>query len=86
MVTHPAPGHEKNTFVNALLYHCKSLPISDNPMRPGIVHRLDKETSGVLIAAKTECALKTLIQFFSERKVKKRIPSHYSRTSQRSND
>src|SRR5690606_33646948 len=51
MVVHPAPGNLKDTFVNALIYHLKKAPTID-PIRPGIVHRLDKETSGILIAAK----------------------------------
>lgn len=69
MVVHPAPGHPKGTFVNALLHHCRSLPPQD--VRPGIVHRLDKETSGVLLAAKTVKAHQKLIEMFSERKIEK---------------
>ncbi len=72
MVVHPAPGHPSGTFVNALLFHCKSLKSEmDDPLRPGIVHRLDKDTSGALIAAKTSFAHRTLVSFFSERKIKK---------------
>lgn len=72
MVVHPAPGHYTGTFVHALLFHCKSLrsEISD-PLRPGIVHRLDKDTSGALIAAKTSFAHRNLVSLFSERKIKK---------------
>ncbi len=72
MVVHPAPGHYTGTFVHALLYHCKSLrsEIAD-PLRPGIVHRLDKDTSGALIAAKTSYAHRNLVTSFSERKIKK---------------
>jgi len=69
MVVHPAPGHPTGTFVNALLYHCRSLPPQD--LRPGIVHRLDKETSGVLLAAKTVEAHKKLIEAFSRREIEK---------------
>ena len=69
MVTHPAPGHYSQTFVNGLLYHCKTLP--QNHLRPGIVHRLDKETSGVLLAAKTEQAHQKLVEMFSKRQLKK---------------
>ncbi len=70
MVTHPAVGHPNGTFVNALLYHCKTLPTTDN-LRPGIVHRLDKDTSGVLIAAKTtECHHK-LVTLFASREITK---------------
>ena len=71
MVVHPAPGHWSGTFVNALLYHCEKVAPSDDPLRPGIVHRLDKETSGVLVAAKTLPAHQRLIQAFSERRVEK---------------
>ena len=71
MVIHPAPGHPNGTFVNALLGHCKELAPSLDPLRPGIVHRLDRETSGVLIAAKTTLAHQKLVQQFSSRKMKK---------------
>ncbi len=72
MVVHPAPGHYNHTFVNALLYHCQNLPIDPAaPLRPGIVHRLDKDTSGALIAAKTSHSHRALVSLFSERKIKK---------------
>lgn len=70
MVTHPAPGHYSGTFVNGLLYHCKSLAFNDK-LRPGIVHRLDKDTTGVLIAAKTTQAHQGLVASFAERSLKK---------------
>lgn len=70
MVTHPAPGHYSKTFVHGLLYHCKSLPQSDT-LRPGIVHRLDKDTSGILLAAKTSEAHQKLVEMFCERKLEK---------------
>lgn len=70
MVVHPAPGHWSGTFVNALLGHCKNLPTSD-PLRPGIVHRLDKDTTGILLAAKTLDAHKKLIEKFSNRTMEK---------------
>jgi len=54
LVVHPAPGHERGTLVNALLYHCKDLKGIGGRERPGIVHRLDKDTSGVLVVAKTD--------------------------------
>ena len=57
MVVHPAPGNRHGTLVNALLYHCRDLATTDNPFRPGLVHRLDKGTSGVMIVAKNEQAL-----------------------------
>ena len=55
MVVHPAPGNEKGTLVNALLYHCKdSLSGINGVIRPGIVHRIDKDTSGLLVVAKND--------------------------------
>ncbi|PIS01810.1 MAG: RluA family pseudouridine synthase [Chlamydiae bacterium CG10_big_fil_rev_8_21_14_0_10_35_9] len=71
MVTHPAVGNRTKTFVNALLYHCSNLAPSEDPLRPGIVHRLDKDTTGVLIAAKTVRAHQALISQFSNRKIEK---------------
>jgi 23S rRNA pseudouridine1911/1915/1917 synthase len=71
MVTHPAVGSVSNTFAGALLFYLKTLPESDDPLRPGIVHRLDKDTSGVIVAAKTTKALTALQKMFAERKVKK---------------
>ena len=72
MVVHPAPGHSHGTFVNALLFYCKELEKqTEDPLRPGIVHRLDKDTSGALIAAKTSFAHRSLVGLFSERKVQK---------------
>ena len=56
MVTHPALGTASGTLVNALLYHCKDLSGINGALRPGIVHRLDKDTSGVMIAAKNDTA------------------------------
>ncbi len=54
MVVHPAPGNSKDTLVNALLYHCKDLSGINGVVRPGIVHRIDKDTSGVLVIAKND--------------------------------
>lgn len=71
MVVHPAPGNWTGTFVNALLYHCKNLEKSDDSKRPGIVHRLDKETSGLLIAAKTAFAQQRLTEMFAKRQIDK---------------
>lgn len=71
MVVHPAPGHWTGTFVNALLHHCKGLEPSGGSLRPGIVHRLDKDTSGVLIAAKTGLTHQRLVQLFASRQVYK---------------
>lgn len=70
-VVHPAPGHWTGTFVNALIYHCKALAEEKSGVRPGIVHRLDKDTTGVLIAAKNTYSQTRLIESFSKREVKK---------------
>ncbi len=56
MVVHPAVGHPKGTLVNALLYHFKDLNAGGDPLRPGIVHRLDRETSGLMVVALNDAA------------------------------
>lgn len=56
MVVHPAPGHTDDTLVNALMYHCKDLSGINGVVRPGIVHRIDKDTSGLLVACKNDFA------------------------------
>jgi 23S rRNA pseudouridine1911/1915/1917 synthase len=67
MVVHPAPGSPRGTLVNALLFHCRgSLPGINGVKRPGIVHRLDKDTSGVMVAAKTERAMAHLAAQFAD--------------------
>jgi 23S rRNA pseudouridine1911/1915/1917 synthase len=72
LVVHPASGNWTGTFVNALLHHCQNLPLSDPlSVRPGIVHRLDKDTSGLLLAAKNPLAQQRLIDMFAQRKVHK---------------
>ncbi len=65
MVVHPAHGHSNGTLVNALLFHCSNLPGINGVERPGIVHRLDKDTSGSLVVAKTEEAHRGLTHMFS---------------------
>jgi 23S rRNA pseudouridine1911/1915/1917 synthase len=60
MVVHPAPGHSSGTLVNALLFHCRDLAGIGGVERPGIVHRLDKDTTGAIVVAKTELALSHL--------------------------
>jgi 23S rRNA pseudouridine1911/1915/1917 synthase len=60
MATHPGPGSERGTLVNALLAVVGPLPVAGDTLRPGIVHRLDKETSGLLVVAKTERAMRAL--------------------------
>lgn len=71
MVVHPAPGHGSGTFVNALLAHCQKIAPGNDPLRPGIVHRLDKDTSGALIAAKTSFVHQKLIEAFAQREIEK---------------
>jgi 23S rRNA pseudouridine1911/1915/1917 synthase len=72
LVVHPAPGHHSGTLVNALLYHCPKLNGIGGVLRPGIVHRLDKDTSGVLVAAKNDRAHLHLSRQFKSRWVKKK--------------
>ncbi|MCE9520644.1 MAG: RluA family pseudouridine synthase [Verrucomicrobia bacterium] len=71
LVVHPAAGNPDGTLVNALLHHCKNLSGIGGELRPGIVHRLDKETSGCLVAAKHDLAHTRLTQAFSERHITK---------------
>jgi 23S rRNA pseudouridine1911/1915/1917 synthase len=65
LVVHPAAGHPRGTLVNALLHHCRDLGGIGGELRPGIVHRLDKDTSGVMVAAKTERAHAGLTDAFA---------------------
>ncbi len=65
MVVHPSYGHDTGTLVHALLHHCDSLPGINGVERPGIVHRLDKDTSGSLVVAKTEAAHQGLAALFA---------------------
>ena len=62
MVVHPAPGHVSGTLVNGLMAHCKDLSGINGVMRPGIVHRIDKDTSGLLMVAKNDMAHESLVQ------------------------
>lgn len=71
LVVHPAAGNETGTLVNALLHHCKDLTGIGGEKRPGIVHRLDKDTSGVMVVAKTEKAMTELARQFKERETEK---------------
>ena len=67
LVVHPAPGHFSGTLVNALIRHCgKSLSGIGGVKRPGIVHRLDKDTSGLIVAAKTDAAHRGLAKLFAD--------------------
>lgn len=65
LVVHPAPGHLSGTLVNALLHHCPSLTGIGGVARPGIVHRLDQDTSGVMIVAKSQRAMDVLTREFA---------------------
>jgi 23S rRNA pseudouridine1911/1915/1917 synthase len=71
MVVHPAYGNPSGTLVNALLYHCKDLTGINGVLRPGIVHRLDKDTSGVMVVAKDDEAFHHLTKQFKNRTVEK---------------
>lgn len=72
MVVHPAPGHSDDTLVNALLSHYPNLQAFDEKHRPGIVHRLDRDTSGLLIVAKSARAQATLIEQMQRHEIVKR--------------
>lgn len=65
MVVHPAPGHPDGTLVNAVLYHCQDLQGVGDQKRPGIVHRLDKGTSGIMVVAKNRKTHEGLVDLFS---------------------
>jgi 23S rRNA pseudouridine1911/1915/1917 synthase len=71
LTVHPAPGHPSHTLVNAVLAHCPGLAMSDELMRPGIVHRLDKDTSGLIVIAKNDFAREYLAAQFKSRSVTK---------------
>ncbi|MCC6456489.1 MAG: RluA family pseudouridine synthase [Caldilineaceae bacterium] len=71
LVVHPAPGHAGGTLVNAILHHVPDLAGIGGELRPGIVHRLDKDTSGVIVVAKHDAALRHLQAQFKSRKVEK---------------
>jgi 23S rRNA pseudouridine1911/1915/1917 synthase len=71
MVVHPAYGHRTGTLVNAVLAHCPDLAGVGDDLRPGIVHRLDKDTSGLIIVAKNDAARRRLQRQFKRREVHK---------------
>jgi 23S rRNA pseudouridine1911/1915/1917 synthase len=71
LVVHPAPGHPGGTLVNALLHHCGNLAGVGGVLRPGIVHRLDQGTSGVLVAAKCDAAHVALARQFHDHSVER---------------
>jgi 23S rRNA pseudouridine1911/1915/1917 synthase len=69
MVVHPAPGHLTGTLVNGLMAHCKDLSGINGVLRPGIVHRIDKDTSGLLMVAKNDMAHESLVNQLVEKTV-----------------
>ncbi|MGE5414386.1 MAG: RluA family pseudouridine synthase [Syntrophomonadaceae bacterium] len=71
LVVHPAPGHDSGTLVNALLHHVRDLAGIGGELRPGIVHRLDRDTSGVLLVAKTDRAHQLLSRQMRQRTLRK---------------
>ena len=71
MVVHPAVGNKSGTLVNALLYHCKDLSGINGEMRPGIVHRIDKDTSGLIVACKNDESHNDLANQFLNKQVNK---------------
>ncbi|AMB94708.1 hypothetical protein AWM72_08045 [Aerococcus sanguinicola] len=70
-VVHPSPGHEGGTLVNALVYHCDHLSDCGESFRPGIVHRIDKDTSGLLVVAKTNQAHQALTRQIQDKTLKR---------------
>jgi 23S rRNA pseudouridine1911/1915/1917 synthase len=71
MTVHPSPGHTSKTLVNAILAHCHDLSGIGGVLRPGIVHRLDRDTSGVIVVAKNDAAHNALAKQLKERSVEK---------------
>lgn len=72
LVVHPGSGNYTGTLVNALLYHFDNLPVRDNEARPGLVHRIDKNTSGLMVIAKTDEAMTHLAKQFFKHTIKRR--------------
>ena len=71
MVVYPAAGHKSGTLLNALIFRCGKLASTGAPLRSGVVHRLDRDTSGLIVFAKNDMAYANLVRQFSERKVEK---------------
>jgi len=71
LVVHPGPGHPSGTLVNALLHHCRDLSGIGGVLRPGIVHRLDRGTSGVMVAAKNDAAHAALAEQFHDHTIER---------------
>ena len=72
LIVHPGAGNKSGTLVNALLFHCPDLERVGADFRPGVVHRLDKDTSGILVVAKNAVAYESLTRQFKKREVSKR--------------
>jgi len=72
MVVYPAAGHTHGTLMNALSYHCRELATVGRPLRPGVVHRLDKDTSGVMVIALDDNAYYNLVEQFRQRTIQRR--------------
>lgn len=72
MVVYPSAGHGHGTLMNALAYHCRKLATLGGPLRPGVVHRLDKDTSGIMVIAVDDDAYYNLVEQFRERTIKRR--------------
>ncbi len=71
LVVHPGSGNHNGTLVNGLVHHCRSISDVGDTMRPGIVHRLDKDTSGIMVIAKTGTTHQLLVESFKNRRLKK---------------
>ncbi len=87
IVVHPGAGNINNTLVNALIYYFPEISRVGNPLRPGIVHRLDKETNGVMVIARNQSSYLNLVEQFAKRRVQKKyyalvwgIPQNLSAT------
>ncbi|MBI4689824.1 MAG: RluA family pseudouridine synthase [Nitrospirae bacterium] len=72
MVVYPAAGHNRGTLMNALSYHCKKLAKTGGPLRPGVVHRLDRDTSGVMVIALDDAAYYMLAEQFKRRTINRK--------------
>lgn len=72
MVVHPAPGHMKDTLVNALLFHCTELSGINGVARPGIVHRIDRDTTGLLVVCKNDAAHQSLAKQLEEHSIRRK--------------
>jgi 23S rRNA pseudouridine1911/1915/1917 synthase len=72
MVVYPAAGHSQGTLMNAVAFHCKKLASTGGPLRPGVVHRLDKDTSGVMVVALDDKAYYHLAEQFKQRAINRK--------------